>query len=137
MGTAHFRIRGGDLTVRVIGADGRVKEAPPAESDAQRWNALAACNDDVSDLLDHFGRADNWYEIYKTIEFCGIVIGRGQKRMHSLWRALRDLGKEAEALYTSANYYRHARTHRPNKLHSLAEAKPILDAVVRRTLDIV
>jgi hypothetical protein len=37
---------------------------------------------------------------------------------------------------STANYYRHARHHRPDILTTLAEARPLLSLVVRTVLDV-
>ena len=118
-------------TAVVLGSDGKpVPPPPPAPSRPQDWNRLAEENDDISDLLDHFGRADNWYDIYKAIEIAEQVAGGG----HKLWSLLGAEAKASKNLKASANFYRHAKAYRPPALLSLAKAKPILAHVVRTVL---
>ena len=118
-------------TAVLIGPDGKpVPPPPPAPSVPQGWTTLASANDDVADLLDHFGRSDNWYDIYKTFEFAQHIVGSE----HKLSRLLGDRWKDAKNVRTSANFYRHAKAHRPSKLATLGEAKPILAEVVRAVL---
>ena len=115
-----------------LGADGQPMPPPPPEpSKPQRWNALADSNDGVSDLLDHFGRADNWIDIYKTMEFSGVLVG-GE---HKLLRLLGDTGKDAKALKSWANFFRHAKYPRPTREFTLHEAKPLLASIVQKVLE--
>ena len=76
-----------------LGTDGLLLPPPPREpSKPQRWNVLADSNDDISDLLDHFGQADNWIDIYKNIEFAAVLAGGERK----LLKLLGDTGKDAK-----------------------------------------
>jgi hypothetical protein len=118
-------------TATVLGPDGQpIPPPPPRPSQPQSWNQLAQLNDDVSDLLDHFGRADNWYDIYKTIEFAEHLVGSEQR----LWATLDADGKAGKRLKASANYYRHAKAYRPHNLLSLGEGKSILAVMIRKVL---
>lgn len=118
-------------TAVVFGPDGKPLPPPaPTPSQPQNWNGLAESNDDISDLLDHFGRADNWYDIYKTIEIAEDLVGSE----HKLWKLLADDAQAAKNLKTCANFYRHAKTHRPRHLLTLVEGKPILAHLVRTLL---
>ena len=110
-------------TAVLLGPDGKpLPPPPPTPSQPQKWNLVAEKNDDVSDLLDHFGRADNWHDIYKTIEIAEHLAGSE----HKLWKILGSDARLAKNLRTSANYYRHAKAYRPPKLLSLKEARPLL-----------
>ena len=40
----------------------------PAPSPAQRWYTLGTADRVVADMLVHFGKEANWYELYKTYE---------------------------------------------------------------------
>ncbi len=119
-----------------IGSDGKpLPPSPPTPSQPQDWNRLAQENDDVSDLLDHFGGADNWFDIYKTIEYAGIVVGSPRKL-----EKLVDKSIDANNLKRNANFYRHARQvkyPRPEKVISLKEAGPMLAIVVRTALSFI
>ena len=81
-------------------------------------NELAEQSDLVSDLLDHFSRADNWYDIYKTIELAALLVGS----KHKLWPLLGSERAAANDLNECANFYRHARTRRqPPRMFTLNE----------------
>jgi hypothetical protein len=115
----------------VLGPNGEpLPAAPPQPSDPQRWNELADKNDAVAELLAHFGRADNWYDIYKAVEVAEELAG-GEA---SLRRLMGDSGKAFKNMRTSANHHRHARAHRPQRLVSIAEAKSLLSQAVRVAL---
>lgn len=120
-------------TAVVLGPNGKpLPPPPPQPSQLQIWNEIADENDDVSDLLDQFGRADNWYDIYKTIEIAAYIAGG----KHRLWKVLQAEVKACKALVQTANFYRHARgVDRPQEPVSLADAKPLLAWIVRTLLD--
>lgn len=121
-------------TAVLIGADGKpVPPAPPQPSDAQKWVELADKNELVAELLDHFGRADNWYDIYKTIEVAERLTG-GEQGLKTL---MGDRARDLKDMRTSANCHRHFRGHKPSRLFTLSESKELLAAVVRATLDSV
>lgn len=120
-------------TAVVLGPDGKpLPPPPPQPSQPQVWNRLADVDDDLSDLLDQFGRADNWYDIYKTIEIAAQVVGG----KHRLWKLLEPEGKACRNLDRNANFYRHARGVRPPKEPiNLSDAKAHLGWIVQRVLD--
>lgn len=119
-------------TAVVLGPDGMpVAPPPPTPSKPQDWNQLAIADDNISDLLDHAGRADNWYDIYKTLEIASDLMGKKRNLEKMFTRDEADI----ELLRASANFYRHARGHRPPNLLSLPDARPILAYVVRKVLD--
>lgn len=118
-------------TAVLLGPDGKILPPPPPKpSQPQEWNRLAEKDDDISDLLENFGRADSWFDIYKTIEIAEHIAG-GE---HKLWRLLAADAKPAKKLKATANFYRHAKAYRPPDLLSLANAKPILVHLVRTVL---
>ena len=93
------------LTVR--NAEGQIiPRAPPSASPVQVWSALAADNDVVADMLTHFARADNWFDLYKTWELAKKRIGGEHTRR---WKAV-TAGLRAKAMSSTANFYRHATT---------------------------
>lgn len=110
---------------------GQMPEIPEINrSEPQLWNQLAVQNDQVSDLLDHLGRCDNWYDIYKTVEFAELLVG-GQ---HKLAKLLGADANEIKLLKTNANFYRHARAHRPKQMIALGNAKAGLKRMARSVL---
>lgn len=126
------RVRG-TATVIVTGPDGQPLPPPPPEpSMPQRWNELAELNDDTSDLLDQYGRADNWYDIYKTIEIAAHLVGS----KHRLWRLAGAEAAKLKNLDRTANFFRHARgAPRPSSPVTLNEARPLLSWLVQRVLE--
>lgn len=132
VGSATLRIRGSGVGV-VATANGTTAPPLPAQpSPAQQWNTAAELDrsDDpaaeeraelISDLLVHLGRCDNWFDIYKTIELAEGLAGSE----HALGRLA---GGDRQALKnarTTANYYRHARAHRPQQPATLEEARQL------------
>jgi len=103
---------------------------PPQPSDAQKWLQLAEKNDLIAELLDHFGRADNWYDIYKTIEVAEKVVSGERALQGVMGSAAQDL----KDMRTSANSHRHFDGHKPAKPFSLSESKSLLAQVVRAAL---
>lgn len=119
-------------TAVVLGPDGEpLPPPPPQRSVAQIWNDLAAQNDGVADLLEQHGQADGWYEIYKTIELAeGLVGGK-----HKLTKLLGGTGPDFLNMRQTANFYRHAKAPRPATPTRLADAKPLLNFIVREVLE--
>jgi hypothetical protein len=120
-------------SVEVRDANGNlIPPPPPEESATQRWMRAAEEDDDIADMLAFAGRADNWFDIYKTIELAQKLAG-GQ---HKLIGLLGGSYRECERMRRTANFYRHARDSRPPKiLTTLAEARPLLSLIVRTVLD--
>lgn len=119
-------------TAVILGLDGKpIPPAPPTPSKPQDWNRLAATSDDVSDLLDHLGRADNWFDIYKAIELAERIAGNERK----LVKLFAGTGVEVKRLKMSANFYRHARAPRPAEPFSLKEARSTITYIAQRVLE--
>lgn len=131
-----IRLRGGlgRLTVVALGPDGQpLPPPPPTPSEVQRWAIASEADDDVADLLSHFGRsAGDWYEVYKTLE----VAERLGKRHGGYEKLLGARATAVKEMRTTANFYRHARkaTYRPPALISPDQARPLLKWVVRTIL---
>lgn len=56
-----------------VAAPGGIKVSPPQPSFAQV--ALANASDELSEALEHFSRASNWYDLYKTFEAIENICG--------------------------------------------------------------
>jgi hypothetical protein len=122
------------VTATVSGPNGQVVPPPPPKpSDAQRWNAKAAGDDKVADLLEQLGKAKGWYEIYKTIEFASHLAG-GERE---LWALLGSSAADCKKLKQTANFYRHARAPRPANPTPIGDAKPLLDMMVRKAIEAI
>ena len=114
----------------LVGPDGEEIKQSPQQSVPQHWNNLATKNQIVSELLLHFGKADNWYDIYKTIEFSENLAGNKNK-LHSL---MAGRTQDVKNLRREANFYRHAKANRPDVRPTLEEAKLLLADIVRKVL---
>jgi hypothetical protein len=120
-------------TAEVRDAKGKLIPPPPQEaSRSQKWIKAAEENDDIADMLVFAGRADNWFDIYKTIELAQRLAGdRNQLRL-----LLGKSANECERMWRTANSYRHARdNNRPTLLTTLTEARLFLSLIVRTILD--
>lgn len=115
-------------TAQILAADGQpLPPAPPTPSNPQAWNTLANSYDGLSDLLDQLGRADNWYDIYKTLEIAAHIMG-GKRGLRLL---LNERVGEYRDLEQTANFYRHARgAGLPQNPPTLRQAKPLLNWIV-------
>ena len=129
VGVAEERSRAYALAVAIGPHDAPLPPPPPEPSASQRWISSADDHDakgDVathradllSDLLVHLGRCDNWFDIYKTIEFAELLAG-GEHKLQNLAGTDRARIKNARV---TANFHRHARTHRPDNPVTLNEA---------------
>lgn len=118
---------------QVLGPDGKpLPPPPPTPSNPQAWNTLADNDDNLSDLLEQFGRADNWYDIYKALEIAAHFVG-GKHRLRQL---LGDRAAEYRNLDQTANFYRHARgATLPERPTTMAEAKALLITIVREVFE--
>lgn len=131
-GTVRMRAFALRPVIVAYDADGTVIPPPPPKpSLAQQWSALGRNDDIVADMLDHYGRADNWFDIYKTIELAEALFG-GE---HKLKKILGHRAIDAKRLKQSANYYRHARQAQPKEPLSLPKASLLLGEVMRLVLD--
>ncbi len=125
-----IRSRVGRPTITVKDASGNiVPPPPPPPSTAQVWTGLAQQDPLIADLLTHFGRADNWYDIYKTWELAKKRLGGEHKALKKL-----DVGQRAKVMSSTANFYRHATTERPSEMLELSQAREVLAAIVKQVL---
>jgi hypothetical protein len=69
----HVKVRD-MIDVEVRDGSGNLFPPPPTEpSTTQNWVAAAESDDSIADMLTFAGRADNWFDIYKTIELGRVV----------------------------------------------------------------
>ena len=114
---AAYCIRGGKAraVVTAIGPDGKPIVSPPSPSEAQRWSLLAERDELLDDALIYFGRADDWFDIYKCIE-CLEGRAGGEKALRACqWIS----GNKFDLLRRSANAARHARRNRTPNHHPI------------------
>src|SRR4029077_19712759 len=58
----------------------------PRPSEVQVWNQIAEQEKRLGDALMHFGRAINWFDIYKALEcLCDWSGGSGAELKNSNW----------------------------------------------------
>lgn len=119
-------------TLVVKDRDGNViPPPPPTPTDAQHWIRAAMDDGDIADLLSFLGRADNWFDLYKAIEMAEKIAGNHHKLLHLLG----DDAKAFKNVRTTANWHRHARTHKPAAPATLEEARVFVNHAVRMALE--
>jgi hypothetical protein len=121
-------------TALVIGQDGKpVPPSPPQPTEVQRW-AVAVENDDLlDDALVYFGRASDWFDIYKTLECLILRFGPSESEFLKLnWAP----GAEIDRLKRTANWARHAKRKfaPPPSPMALEDARSLLAQLLRRAL---
>jgi hypothetical protein len=132
---ANIRLRNDTMVAAAELRDGNgnlIPPPPPEPSMTQRWIQNAEENDDIADMLEFAGRANNWFDIYKSVELAKSLVG-GRKQLRVL---LGGSSAECERMWRTANSYRHARDlNRPPVLTTLEEARPLLFFIVRTVLE--
>ena len=114
-----------------IGSDGEPVRSKPEPSLVQRWTEISDTEIDLADLLEQIGRADNWYDIYKACELVQHLV----KGKHALRRLLGSEASRYDDMAATANFYRHARAHKPKRFYKLSEAQSLLRQVARHAID--
>jgi len=119
----------------VLGPDGKPLPPPPAQpSEVQNWSATAQSHVLIEDALIYYGRATNWFDIYKALECLILKFGRGREKI------FKELGwapkNEICRLERTANWHRHAQRkyRRPPSPMPIQEARSLLGALLRRAL---
>jgi hypothetical protein len=121
--------------VTVIGPDGQpVALPPPQPSEVQRWSEIADQETWLDDALIYFGRATDWFDIYKALE-CLLDRYGGETAFVKLnWAP----AGEVRRLKQTANSFRHANRKKhqppPNPMN-LTEARALLGQLLRRALE--
>jgi hypothetical protein len=126
----------GRTTVTAIAPDGQViPPSPPQPSEVQRWAVITNSEVWLDDALVYFGRATDWFDIYKTFE-CLIERFGGGKEAAFLklnWAP----AAEVKRLKRTANWVaRHPRRKydRPSRPMGLEEARELVGKLLRRAL---
>ncbi len=120
-------------TLEVRDEHGSINPPPPEPSQAQRWVRIAEHCNDVADMLTFAGRANNWFDIYKTLDLAqSLAGGRPGRKLHALLGAASD---EPERMWRTANMHRHAvRKDAPANPMALADAMSLLPSFIRTLL---
>jgi hypothetical protein len=118
----------------VIGPDGKpVPTPPPQPSEVQKWTTLAESDDLLDDALIYFGRAIDWFDIYKALECLILRFGGNESAFLALgWASETGINR----LKRTANWARHARRKfsPPPNPTSLKDARALLGLLLRRAL---
>jgi hypothetical protein len=120
-------------TAFVVGPDGNPIASSPQPSEVQQWATAAESDDLLEDALVYFGRATNWFDIYKTLECLILRFGPGYSEF--LKRSWADETK-IELLKRTANWARHAKRKfpPPPKPMTLNDAHSLLAQLFRQAL---
>ena len=123
-----------------LGQDEKPLPPPPAQpSEVQNWSATAQSDGLIEDALIYYGRATDWFDIYKALE-CLILKFGGGRSDGEREKTFKQLGwapkKEIERLQRTANWLRHAQRkyERPSSPMLIQEARSLLGALLRRAL---
>jgi hypothetical protein len=118
-----------------LGPDGKPLPPPPAQpSEVQNWSATAQSDGLIEDALTYYGRATDYFDIYKALECLILKFGRGQEK------TFKELGWAPKSqicrLKRTANWLRHAQRKykRPPSPMPIREARSLLGALLRRAL---
>jgi hypothetical protein len=131
----HERLRATvTATAEVRDAQGNLVPPPqPEPSAAQTWTKKAEGNETVADMLVFAGRADNWFDIFKTIEAAEDLVG-GERELQKV------LGSSGQAFKRMKRTANNLHRHRPGKFATetptpMEDAKPLLSFIVRTVMD--
>jgi hypothetical protein len=117
----------------IVGRDGRPVTAPPQPSDAQAWMVLAESDGFLEDAFIYFGRATDWFDLYKCLECLFLRFGGSEEAFLALhWES----EQEIKRLKQSANWPRHAKRKfsPPQRPMTLGDARALLAKLLRRAL---
>jgi hypothetical protein len=120
----------------VIGPDGKPSPPePPQPTEVQAWTRLAEDDDLLDDALIYFGRATDWFDIYKTLECLIMRFGRGKEELFLSfgWAPAAEITR----LKRTANSARHAKRkfEPPANPMDLRDARDLLGRLLRRALN--
>ena len=118
-------------TAVVKDANGNVVTQAPQPSAVQRWSSAAQDDELLEDALIFFGRATDWFDLYKCLE-C-LILRHGSEREFFAWAGAES---RARGLKITANWHRHApkKYERPANLVSYGDARSVLSALLSRAL---
>jgi hypothetical protein len=124
----------GRARVRAASVVGGNSPITPQPSTAQKWIECARTNDVVADMLIHFGKEPNWYDLYKTYE--GVRDLR-RKLKHKSWKP-----SSLDNFTHTANYYRHGLPHPakrkpPSNPMKLAVATELIAGIVSSIMSVL
>ncbi len=104
------------------------------QSLAQEWATICDEADYLQDAIIHFGRSDNWFDLYKCIEYIYKVYGD----QHEFENSNHETKAEVKRIKNYANSHRHGPRRGPEPSHiTLVEARSYLSFVLRQAFDYV
>jgi hypothetical protein len=122
------------MALEVSASDGQPIFAMPTPSQVQDWIQLTNDDDLLRDALVYFGRAMNWFDIYKVLECLISRFGGSEENFLALEWAPH---AEVKLLKRTANsIFRHAR-HKfdpPEEPMSLERARELIACLLRHAL---
>jgi hypothetical protein len=122
-------------TATVIGPDGKpVPQPPPQASEVQRWMEIADGDPLLDDAFIYFGKAVDWFDIYKALECLILKFGGSENAFLELsWAPKADVLR----LKQTANWARHARRKfdPPENPMPIREARELMAELLRRALN--
>lgn len=99
----------------------------------QRWSAIADNEELLNDALIYFGRATNWFDVYKAVECLEARVGGESKLMALGWAS----EKKIELLKRTANCaarHRRGKYEPPASPMSIKDARALLGQLLQRAL---
>ena len=109
---ATFEIRGvaANITVETFGPDGKPSPTPPPQpSPVQSWSSTAEQDPVLDDALIYFGKATDWFDLYKALESLELKAGGKQAFLALGWAS----ASQIKLLKRTANWARHAKRKNP------------------------
>ena len=127
----YFKVQGGEYRMRASSARLlRQPEPPPQPSYVQK--ALTVASGDLAAALEHFSRANNWYDLDKALDAIAGTVPGGRQGLRTLGFTIQDI-KDIDA---TANAKRHHKPrHTPSREWSLDEARDFVARVIRAYFD--
>jgi hypothetical protein len=127
----------GRARVRAASVVGGNSPITPQPSTAQKWIECAKTNDVVADMLIHFGKEPNWYDLYKTYEGVRDLCGGEASPKQKSW-----VPPKLKNFTHTANCYRHglpdtSNKNPPSNPMKLAEATELIAGMVSSIMSVL
>jgi hypothetical protein len=114
----------------VLGPDGQTRPATPRPSEVQGWMEVAKREALLEDALVYFGRANDWFDIYKCLECLFKLYGGEDKFCKLQWQSK----EKIKLMKQTANLHRHAKNVPPANPMKIKEARSLLASLLLRSL---
>jgi hypothetical protein len=123
----HILLKGAAITARVGSVTVLLDGVPMKPVEAENALSLGARDEKVADALKHFAHADDWGELYKTLEVLEDAL-RGRRVVWEKGWATRG---DVTDLARTINYHRHANEELPPRLLTQPEAVAMMRGLLR------